>query len=184
MKLHELKLSGFIDCAVDGNYAALDSPEDWADIQHEWAAIVGDLESAYLIRLIQEIILIDSKMVKAATLFSIFEKIQDARLLDEIAMLGVPILEDAKDKVEKFLMYCDGYYKQWGVLLDQKKSELELMQKKEGGAPINRLYFDQLIIEVSKHVGYQVQEDVISAQKFALMLKQIKDYKPQSTNSK
>lgn len=173
MNLHEILLSDFIDCAVDKNYDSLPSPEAWAGLHSEWSQLVGDAENMYLIKLIKEIILLESKITKAAVLLSLIGVVYDEDIVKIINKLGVPVRSYSEETREDDIRFANGYYKQWTLQLEQKRKELESFQKEEGGN-ITRLYFDQLIIEVSKYCKYQIQENIITAQKFGLLLNQLK----------
>lgn len=173
MKLHELLLSDFIDCSVDDNYKSLPTPETWAELQMEWSQLVGEVENVYFIRLLKEVILLESKMVKATILLSVLANQYDKNMVEALIKLGIPIRTFSKETKEADIAFADGYYKQWAITLDQKKEEMARLQGKEG-SKVTRLYFDELIIEVSKYSGYQIKENEISTQKFGLLLNRLK----------
>ena len=114
-------------------------------------------------------------MIKLASFLKLLADFYDEDIVKKVNKLGIPLRGYKEETKNEDIRFADGFYRQWAIQLEQKNKELSNLQSKND-SKITRIHFDDLIIEVSKYVGYAIKENEISTQKFGLLLNRLKTH--------
>lgn len=166
----DLPLNKYIECAVDGNLAALiisgyPSQEQlesaWLEIAEQYADMMGDAEHKLYIKLYKELIILNIEyqqilsLIKVLTLvkFELFEQ-----KLNEILFTNFSFTTNR----EKELDTCFRLSKSTLLKIDMKKAQLDGLKdkgEKKGKGP-TREYFQSILITLSDHSKYPVLDSI------------------------
>lgn len=170
----ELPLNRFIDVIVDENYAALiitgyPAQEElhaaWAVIQGEYADAIGDNEHRMYVSLFKEVSVLAINLQLINSAVEVLEKIYSAELASRLNKLLLTQFKFDPSDPEKYkatLKSCIMRSKSIKINLDLKRIQMEAMQKehKEPGAKPSREYFQSILITLSDHAQYQIQDSM------------------------
>jgi hypothetical protein len=170
----EMPLSRFIDVVVDENYAALIitgyPPIDelhaaWLDIQGEYADAMGDSEHRLYISLFKEAIVLKTNLDLIIVAVGVLEQTYSPELLSRLnKLLNTSYTLDPNDpvKYKATLKSCIMRSKAIKINLDMKEMQLKAIQEKEQepGKKPTREYFQSILITLSDHAKYSIQDSI------------------------
>lgn len=170
----ELPLNRFIDVIVDDNYAALiitgypaheDLLSAWGQIQSEYADAIGDHEHRMYVSLFKEVSVLAINLQLVNSAVEVLEKVYSAELAGRLnKLLGTTFKFDPADpeKYRATLKRCIMRSKAFKIDLDLKQIQLKGMQKEhnEAGAKPSREYFQSILITLSDHAHYAIQDNI------------------------
>lgn len=177
--IHNTKLIDFIDALVDGDRSKL-SDEDFQRVYEQYSDELITEKDRYRLRLILEIKNFEYKTtyVKAALTYlqhgSDDEEVKNliAKGLMTIGATEVklPAIADTA-KLEAWFKRLTGRLKKWAGLVQAKQEELDGLKPKDTGADLTRNNFDEMIIELSSMLKFQVNEHETTVSKYIVMIK-------------
>lgn len=170
----ELPLHNFIECTVNGNYHALvisGHPTEhelllaWSNIQQEYADAMGDHEHRLYITLYKEVTLLK---VTLQTIHYLIEILQEVFFEPYTALLNNLLRTDFKfdhtdkHKYHEILRRCFNRSKGIKIDLELKLAQFQAIEKKnrETGKKPTREYFQSVLITISDHAKYQLQDSI------------------------
>lgn len=170
----EMPLSRFIDVVVDDNYAALiitgyppitELMQAWGVIQCEYADTIEQQEHKMYVRLFKEVSILSLNLQTINCLVEMLEQIYVPEFMVALnKLLNTSFTLDPADpvKYQGTLKNCRMRSKAIKINIDLKNIQLQAMQNKvdEPGAKVTREYFQSILITLSNHVKYPVQESI------------------------
>lgn len=173
---HQITLNDFCDCLIDGNYTVLGNATKeqqhsaWVKIQAEYAAGIGDAGYSFAISLLNEINVLEAKIMVIKTCVMLMEKYY------------LPIFGNILDEYK--LRYTweygtDEYWNNLRIILSSTKTiEIELVKKrkqwdslKEDDKKIDRIHFEDTLNVLSEMQGYNLTMDIKVSQYISLIKK-------------
>jgi hypothetical protein len=170
----DLPLNRYIDCAVDGNLYALvvfghPAHEQlqlaWLQIQQEYADVMDDNEHRMYSMLYRDIKVLELTLQLIHYLVEQLKEVyyvEFARRLN--ALLNTNFKFDHTQLVQYFneLNRCINRSKAFKIDLDLKLVQFEAIQKKnqDKQGKVTREYFQRLLITLSDHAKYAVQDTI------------------------
>lgn len=185
----ELPLRNYIDCAVDGNYHALvisGHPTEhelliaWSNIQQEDADAAGDHEHRMYITLFKEVTLLKVTLQTIHYLIEILQEVYYEPYTVQLnALLRTSFKFDNTDnhKYHETLRRCFNRSKGLKIDLELKLIQFKAIEKKnqDTGRKPTREYFQSILITLSDHAKYPVQ-DTISVYEFRDRIRRFTKY--------
>lgn len=167
--IHQLPLCKFIECAVDGNLAALITSglpsEDqlllaWAGIYEQYADVMGDNDHKRLTTLFKEITTLSIEYRQIHCLIEVLTNHRYPPFERRLNMLLYTNFKFAENR-QKELDTCRRLSKSILVKVDLKTAQQEALKLKlsTGNKP-TREYFFTWLINLSDHAGYQVTDTI------------------------
>lgn len=167
--IHQLPLSKYIECAVDGNLAALITAglptEDqlllaWAEINEQYADAMGDNDHKRYHTLFKEITTLSIDYRQIHCLIEILSQVRHQPFERRLNLLLYTNFKFS-DNRQKELETCTRLSKSILVKIDLKTAQQEALRKKlsTGNKP-TREYFFTWLINLSDHAGYQVTDTI------------------------
>jgi hypothetical protein len=159
---------------VDDNLYALvicGKPEDdellaaWLQIQGEYADAIGDSEHRMYVSLFKEITILGTNLQLIEYAVEILEKLYSKEFADRLnKLLNTSFQFDPADpvKYKATLKNCLMRSRSIKINLDLKRIQMEAIQEKmkEPGKKPSREYFQSILITLSNHVKYQLQDNI------------------------
>ena len=182
--IYVLTLDKFIDCLCDAKLKVLElpgkkaSPQElstaWQKIYEQYAECVQDSEQKYMTRLTKEINLLGTKLNLVNLILDRLSTKHSPEVLSELKkILNVPGKFDPNDgaQYKKDLGLAVSLSKQLFVKMKEKEAELQrLMPTAQEAGRINRSHFDSLLIQLSKHLKFQVNRRQVFVSEFIAMM--------------
>jgi hypothetical protein len=170
----EMPLNRFIDVVVDDNFAALiitgyppieDLMTAWAQIKGEYADASEQQEHRMFISLFKEVNILALNLQTINCLVEMLEQIYVPEFASALnKLLNTSFQFDPTDpvKYKSTLKNCLMRSKAIKINMDLKRLQLEAMQGKvdEPDKKVTREYFQSILITLSNHVKYQVQDSI------------------------
>jgi hypothetical protein len=169
-----MPLNRFIDVVVDDNFAALiitgyppieELMSAWAQLQGEYADAIEQQEHKMYISLFKEVNILALNLQTINCLVEMLEQIYVQEFMFAVnKILNSSFQLDPSDpvKYKATLKNCLMRSKAIKINLDLKSMQLKAMQEKvnEPGAKVSREYFQSILITLSNHVKYPVQDSI------------------------
>jgi hypothetical protein len=169
----ELPLSRFIDCTVDDNLYALvisghPSQEQlqltWAEMQQEYADVMGDNEHKMYVILYRDIKVLEITLQLIHWLVAQMKEVYYAEFANRLNRLLNTTFKFDHTQPEKYfneLNRCINRSKAYKIDLDLKLQQFEAFKKnKETGSKPTREYYQSILITLSDHAKYPVQDNI------------------------
>lgn len=191
----ELPLNKYIDCVVDDNVYALvisGQPSDfdlsltWVQIQQEYSDITGDNEHRMYVLLYRDIKALEMTLKLIHYLVEQMKKVyheEFARRLNALLKTSFEFDYRQPEKYFNELTRCITRSKGIKIDLSLKMVQFEAIQNKnkEKGSKPTREYFQSILITLSDHAKYPVQ-DSITVYEFSERLRRFTKYCEQMEN--
>lgn len=176
-----LPLNSFIMCAVDNDLSVLnakteeDAQEAWGKIKEQYANLSGGDESyGGVARMLESILKLSSKIYCFEVLSELIATYNSEILhlkIDDIAGVKGSVIqpEDGGCYLSKKAI---AIYKSWKLSLGQYEVMLVEEAKKNNGnkGDIGRGYFQDILMPLSKDMGFAIQEKDITTYQFAKLV--------------
>lgn len=187
----ELPLSRFIDCIVDNNLYALvkkgtvvnpiELRDIWFNILNEYSECISTNEYKLYVRLRKEVDELELNYNSLTRVLSLLQPgIYSKVLCDELnKTLGCKLEFDYTNdnKYKKDLRSCKSRSAALRMQLDFKKIHLETIKKKQvDGQPLDRLYYDSILVTLEDHSHLTLDPEKITVSKFCERLKRFNAY--------
>lgn len=191
----ELPLERFIRCLCNEEYSLLvrtgTAPEHilqqaWEKIYCEYVELDGSTHTLYLNQLRRDLMLIGCKIDRVITIVNVLDLAPNEQMIAELKELRPPFKYNYKDMVQyrKDLVGTIHWLAPWRLEYSKLEKELDVLLKaNEGGAKINRSYFDNALARLSKYNRYQVHANNLTVREFVIMLQQYLEFVDQTNRS-
>jgi len=187
----ELPLTRFIDCTVDDNLYALvisGNPslehlrQAWAQINQEYADVMGDHEHMIYVSLFRDIKVLETTLAQIHWLVGQLREVyydEFAKRLNKLLLTNFKFDHTQPKKYFEELTRCINRSKSYKIDLDLKLAQFEVMQKSkkdqgEGKKP-SREYYQAILITISDHAKYMVP-DTITVFEFCDRIRRFNEY--------
>lgn len=179
----DLPMARFIDVLVDGRHDALvisgtpdkaDLLAAWRDIYSEYAQLVQNKDSEAAFKLVKRIAVLRLRIERVEILLAALEARYSTVLADHLRSCDLNFPFNPADAVayESDLRKAGSTIKRWYVDLKLMEGELESGKKTSGRpATIDRRYFDDMLLALSKFMGYRVSAGAITVSEYAGMVR-------------
>jgi hypothetical protein len=189
--LTDLPLSKYIDGMVNGNVSSIiksgsctdesELIEAWAIINQQYAETIGDHEQKLFLSLFIEINKLSVVIEQIARYVKALDKLYVKQFADALNKLLVTNFKfDVKDPAsyDRDLQRCIKRSKGYQIQLDLKLSQFEAIQKKQEnpGQRPDHAYFQSILLTLSEHLKYEVNESRISVFQFCEMIKRLNKF--------
>jgi hypothetical protein len=185
----KLPLNKFVDVAVDNNLNALTisgfpTPEEleiaWSHIYNEYSEAMGDNESKLYVTLLKRVAVLKLTLSEIHILVEILTECYYEPFTKKLNKLLNQAYEFNPDKPEEFnkqLKSCLNRSKAFKIEMDLKQLQLDafIAKNKEKKSKYTRQYFDNILISLSDHAGFEVKE-TITVYQFCERLKRLNEY--------
>lgn len=184
--IHELPLSRFIDCVVDGNlYALVKSGivvnpiilyNTWTDILEQYSQAVGTQEYKTYIALKDEIHAIELRYKRITDILSMLQPgIYSRKLCDALNKeVGCKLAFDYTNEkaYAKDLKSCKSKSSSLKILLDMKRLQFNgIKNKQEKNIAPDRMYYDSLLISLQDDTPQPLTCETMTVSQFIERLK-------------
>jgi hypothetical protein len=170
----ELPLNRFIDVIVDDNFAALiitgyppieELIQAWGQIKGEYADAIENHEHKMYVSLFKDVSILALNLQTINCLLEMLEQIYVPQFVTAInKILNTSFQFEPGDPVKytATIKNCRMRSKAIKINLDMKQMRMDAMQEKgdEPGAKATRGYFQSILITLSNHVKYPVQDSI------------------------
>lgn len=175
-KCENLILETFIQIMCDGDHSRLgegDTADAWGKIRQEYEELTGGSGYKETIMLIRDIAFTDAKINIVQTTVDAMSKYYLPGFGEVLKKYGISYNWEGLDDETYFaqLNKVLNQTKTWVVQLAALKRELDALNKKAEGKPIDRTYFEDWLIMLSKEQGYAIKSTETSTYQFALLIK-------------
>jgi hypothetical protein len=184
-----LPLCKFIEIAVDQNLSALiisgfpsqiELQLAWAEIQQQYADVMGDAEHGMYKRLFADINLLAIKVQEVNSIVSILRGWYYAPLaerLNDLLNVSYEFNPYDNDAYQKLLTLCYNRGKAFKIDFDLKMIYFKSIQAKNSGneTTYTREYFQSVLITLSDHSKFPIQ-DSITVFEYCTRIKRFNDY--------
>lgn len=183
----QLPLDIFIDCLIDGNLNRLviigqtDGPRlalAWGNIYYEYIDQSQSPESQYIYKLQTDVTLLNDEIQNVETcllyLSPEFIDLCNGRhdeLIDLLKYYGYKQTIDITTDYSKVLIGIQNQLAPKKMRRDTKQKELNDYIEAKSKDKINRGYFDNILIKLSRFQGYHVRAKDITVSEFNILLK-------------
>lgn len=168
-----LPLNVFINCVVDKDYSGLvisgtatqsEFLEAWADLNSQYAEIMGDAEYKVYSALYKELAILTLKVAEIEAIIEVLSYFPYYPLFEKLnEHLSVSWQYDYSnvEEYEKLLKRAYNRSREFVIRLESKKIAFDSMQSKfKEGKPPTREYFNSMLISLSDHVKYRISDDI------------------------
>lgn len=187
--IFHLPLGRFIDVAVDNNLSSLiiqgfpsqiELQLAWEDIKVEYSDALGDSENRLFLSLNKEVAILSLTLKQIEILIELLSEIYYPQFADELNKLLRINYQFNPDNVEDYrkkLKSCYNRSRSIKIEIDLKTMRLRALEEKHGSskAPYTRKYFQSVLITISDHAKYQIQ-DSITVSEYCERLRRFNDY--------
>ncbi len=170
----DLPLRNYIDGTVNGNLSAIIksgvcSDENillnaWEDIKSQYAEAVGNADTKLYLSLYKEVNRLALVIEQIALCVQCMQLVYTDRFAQELrSLLKHRFKFDVTnpEEYDKELQSCISRSKGFKVQMDLKLSQIAGMANKhQKGAIADTAYYQSLLVTISDHVGYQVQDNI------------------------
>jgi len=176
-KCEDLILETFIRIVCDGDHSRLgegDTAAAWDAIRAEYEALEGNTGYVTLVRLERDIIFLKAKIQIVSTIADQMSKYYAPSFADVLRKYGISYQWEniAEEQYFKQLNSVLARTKAWYVQRQALVREAErLVGTSETKKPVDRPYFEDWLIALSKEQGYHIKSTEISTYQFAIMKK-------------
>jgi hypothetical protein len=184
----ELPLRNYIDGTVNGNISAIIKSgvctdenvllTAWEEVKNQYAEAVGDQSYKLYLSLLKEINRLALIIEQVALCVEMMAMVYTDRYADELRKIlrhKFKFNVHNPEEYDRELQSCISRSKSFKLHMDMKLIQIEGMAKKETGAIADHSYYQSLLITLSDHVGYQVQ-DTITVFELANRIKRLNQY--------
>jgi hypothetical protein len=167
----ELSVRGYIQCYCYGNLSALIKsgmpPQEeiyaaWQDVEERWAEAMGDAEYVMYLRLFKEIAHLSTDYKLIGHAIELLYIKYHAGIAAELNKLLRTNFDFSADNRIELLKRCTNRSKSIKINLDLKMMQYEETQKRMNatGEKPGEEYFLNILISLSDHAGYALQDSV------------------------
>jgi hypothetical protein len=196
--IHVLTLDRFIDCVCDSNLQVLIVPgkkatieqlkQAWRNIYEQYSDSVQDSDQKYAIKLSRDVNLLATKLNLINVIVERLELQHNPEILLELKkLLNLPGKFDPEDTLQyrKDLKMAVSLSKQFFIKLKSKEAELQNLLPVAQIGGVDRAHFDNLIIQLSKYLKFQINRRQMVTSEFVGMITEMrKDFEIQLKNAK
>lgn len=187
--IDQITLDKFLICLCEGDQQVLiisghPSKEElkaaWDVLYNEYCEHSGGSDYRYMLGLVKEITLISHRKTRIDLIVQVLSRFYSEELIAELRYMGYAFKFPKEDR-KQFITDLNSVVKRsktLSILLENKRRELEAYEKKGGKKP-TRDYFDELIIELSKWMGFQIKESEIAVKRFVTILRRFNEQQKQ-----
>lgn len=176
---NECPLDVFIDCLVDaklerlvktGKASQKELAEAWEKIWFEYCDITGNPEYRNMLTLIRDVAYLENKMLTIRLCLQKIIHAPDEKCIAILAKYGYRRKFDHSDTVK--------FYQDIQMVMNQSKTiEIEILQKRKEiekqkeakHGKITAGYFDQMLVTMSKFMGYRLDKKILTVSEYALI---------------
>lgn len=184
---YTLPLSCFIKCLceedltaliISGTFSEQQLQAKWFDIYSEFIELSDTPDSKILLRIIREIILSKTRILKVQMIVRYLVVQWDEELISELRLMNFRYKYDPNNPLQysKDLKLVLSRIKNWEIDLKLKEAEYDAYQKKSTGEKPERIYFLQSIVRMSQFYKYRINPEEVTTVEFCLMKKEYIEY--------
>lgn len=178
---NECPLDVFFDCLVDGKLERLvkfgkatqkELAEAWEKIWFEYCDLTGNPEYRNMLTLIRDVSYLENKMLTIRLCLQKIIHTPDEKCISILVKYGYRQKFDHSDPVK--------FYQDIQMVINQSKTiEIEILQKRKEiekqkevkHGKITAGYFDQMLLTMSKYMGYRLDRKILTVSEYALIVK-------------
>lgn len=170
--IYNTKLSDFIDAVIDGDRTVLDD-DNYQQVLEQYNDELITPKDRYKLGLILEIKNYQYKTTYVKAALTYLQHDVNEQIIKGLMTIGAtetPMPADPA-KMDAWFKRLTGRLKKWAGLVQAREEELKSFKSDDKDQALTRASFDEMIIELSSMLKYQVNEKDISVNKYIVMIK-------------
>lgn len=188
-KCKDLPLTIFIDIMCDGDHSRLgegDTEAAWDAIRAEYDSLIGGASYSKTVSLLQEINYLAAKYDLITEVLNIMQRYYLPIFGEILAKYNLRYtwVGISEENYLQNIEHARSRIKTWVVKLRAKEKEWEELSSASDDAQVDREYFEDWLIGMSKDQGYHLKASDLTVFQFAILMKNyLKDQKKKIKSS-
>lgn len=181
--IYTVKLSEFIDALIDNDRTVM-TAEEFEKVYNQYCDELITEKDRYRLRLILEIKNFQYKTQYVQAAITYLKHDYNQTIAKGLMTIGATetMMPTDPDKIEGWFKRLIGRLKKWSALMQAKQEELlSAKPKEEKEAQVTRSHFDEMLIELSSMLKFQIDDAKITVSRYIVAVKR---YRKLVENSK